>query len=103
MTVRRTCIGCRQVLPESRLFRVVRGSDAELKIGRTLAGRGAWLCARSLECIDIAGKRKAFSRALRGPVKQDSIEALRAEMVERASIEGDADHICGDGVGKKGR
>ncbi|MBI1844883.1 MAG: YlxR family protein [Actinobacteria bacterium] len=96
MPVRRTCIGCRQVRPVTELFRVTRQSDARLAEGRTLPGRGAWLCAGSPACIDLAGKRKAFSRALRGPVGQDSIESLRAAMVERARIGRDADHGRGD-------
>ncbi|MGK2958069.1 MAG: YlxR family protein [Acidimicrobiales bacterium] len=83
----RTCIGCRQIRQESELFRIVRGSDESLEIGRTLPGRGAWLCAGSVSCIDLASKRKAFTRAFRGHVRQETIESLRAEIAERARIE----------------
>ncbi len=91
----------------AELFRVTRQSDTGLAenamsqawclvVGNTLPGRGAWLCADSPTCIDLADKRKSFSRALRGPVRQDSIESLRAAMVERARIGRDVDHDCGD-------
>jgi predicted RNA-binding protein YlxR (DUF448 family) len=52
-----------------------------LGVGRTLVGRGAWLCAGSLGCFEQAVRRKAFSRALRGPVTDAEIDALRTNFV----------------------
>jgi len=48
--------------------------------GRTLPGRGAWLCQSTLPaCAALALRRKAFDRALRGPVDPRSVEdAVRA-------------------------
>jgi predicted RNA-binding protein YlxR (DUF448 family) len=42
------------------------------------AGRGAWLCADSPECIEKAKRRKAFSRALRTEIQGDPAIQLKA-------------------------
>ena len=84
----RTCIGCRRTAAPAQLVRVVRREDGRLEVGRTLPGRGAWLCVGSPACIDKALRRHAFDRALRGPVDPRSVERLRAEAAERARVEG---------------
>jgi predicted RNA-binding protein YlxR (DUF448 family) len=84
----RTCIGCRRLAPPDELVRVVRTADGGLALGRTLPGRGAWLCARSAACVEAAAKKGAFGRALRGRVTDAAMEALRTELAERARIEG---------------
>ncbi|MCL6104726.1 MAG: YlxR family protein [Actinobacteria bacterium] len=83
----RTCIGCRKVTGKSGLFKVTRHSDGSLILGladnaKNGTGRGAWLCKNSPSCIDLAIKRKAFSRALRGSVKLESIEQLKEVIVD---------------------
>jgi predicted RNA-binding protein YlxR (DUF448 family) len=55
----------------------VRTADGGLNVSRTAAGRGAWLCAGSAECIDLAVRRKAFERALKGRVEPAAVEPLR--------------------------
>jgi predicted RNA-binding protein YlxR (DUF448 family) len=62
------------------LFRVVRTEAGTLAVGRSLPGRGAWLCRSSPGCIDRAAGRHAFSRALRGEVTGSAVEGLVAEM-----------------------
>ena len=66
----RTCIGCRGADSRSALLRVVLGPGAD---GRTVVlpdperrrpGRGAWLHP-VVSCLDLAGRRRAFGRALR--------------------------------------
>ncbi|MBW3615788.1 MAG: YlxR family protein [Actinobacteria bacterium] len=84
----RSCIGCRRVAPPEELVRVVRVEDGSLRIGRGLPGRGAWLCAGTPECFDLALRRKAFERAFRAPVRAEAPESLRAKLAERARIEG---------------
>jgi len=79
------------VRPADELVRVVRIPGAGLAVGRTLPGRGAWLCADSPECAAVAGKRRAFGRALRGQVKPAAIAALRTELAERARMVGHRD------------
>ncbi len=48
---------------------MVRRPDGSLAVGRALPGRGAWLCAESEHCLDLARRRRAFGRALRAPVE----------------------------------
>ncbi|WP_081581415.1 YlxR family protein [Timonella senegalensis] len=74
----RTCIGCRAVAPSRQLVRVVLDSNFNSAAGehassaRTarvdrnggLPGRGSWLHPQQ-SCLDVAVKRRAFSRALR--------------------------------------
>jgi hypothetical protein len=84
----RTCVGCRRTTGPDELVRVIRREDGRLEVGRALPGRGAWLCAGSPACIDMAQRRRAFDRALRGPVDASSVDRLRAEAAERARVEG---------------
>ncbi|QXC62590.1 YlxR family protein [Aquihabitans sp. G128] len=64
---RRTCIGCRRVRPPAELTRFVRSDDRSLQIGRTLAGRGAWLCQGSTECFERAARQGGLRPGLPGP------------------------------------
>ncbi len=73
----RTCIGCRRNGPADTMVRVVRLGDGSLTPGRTLPGRGAWLCRGSTTCVDLAEKRRAFERALRGPTRAGAVDDLR--------------------------
>jgi predicted RNA-binding protein YlxR (DUF448 family) len=59
------------------MVRVVRLEDGSLVPGRTLPGRGAWLCLGSVSCVDTAYKRRAYERALRGPVASGAVDDLR--------------------------
>lgn len=63
----RTCIGCRRRESASRLVRVVWDvAAARLRWDPQcrLPGRGAWLHPTP-ECLRQAGRRRAFTRALR--------------------------------------
>src|SRR5207248_8656568 len=84
----RTCIGCRRTAPPGELERVVRRPDGTLTIGRGLPGRGAWLCAGSLSCVDLAARKRAFSRALRAEITPEAVTGLRAAVAERARMKG---------------
>ena len=53
--------------------------EGSLQVGRTLPGRGAWLCAGSLRCVQRAAQRNALSRALRAPVSPEAVLALGQE------------------------
>jgi predicted RNA-binding protein YlxR (DUF448 family) len=59
------------------MVRVVRLADGSLVPGRMLPGRGAWLCQGSPACADVAHKRRAFERALRGPVAGGAVDELK--------------------------
>jgi predicted RNA-binding protein YlxR (DUF448 family) len=62
------------------MVRVVRRPDGSLSVGTGLPGRGAWLCRDSPGCWELAIRRKAFERALRGPVDDSQAEAVRPAM-----------------------
>jgi len=66
------------------MVRVVRTEDGSLAIGRMLPGRGAWLCSEGAACVGLAEKRRAFDRALRGPVSAASVAALYEELNQPA-------------------
>nr|WP_277628316.1 YlxR family protein [Arsenicicoccus dermatophilus] len=78
----RTCVGCRQVADRAALLRAVAvvGDDGRLLVTpdprKRLPGRGAWLHP-DIACLDLALRRKAFSRALRAEVHVD-VELVRA-------------------------
>lgn len=74
----RTCIGCRRrfAVAEGRLVRVAIGPEGTAVIGRSLPGRGAWLCAVDRGCLDRALRTKALHRALR--TDPGDLTALRA-------------------------
>jgi hypothetical protein len=70
------CVGCRRRAAPSALVRVVSGPEGSLVIGRTLPGRGAWICAAAPGCVEKAAKRNAFAKALRVPVAPAAVLAL---------------------------
>ena len=71
-------MGCRQVRHPDLLVRVVRTPEGSLAVGRTLAGRGAWLCAGSPGCLDLAVRRGGFARSFRTPVSAIAMAELRS-------------------------
>lgn len=59
----RTCVGCRRRRPQGELARYVADQHGRPMISRSAAGRGAWVCSQSVECLNIAEKNRAFERA----------------------------------------
>jgi uncharacterized protein len=90
----RTCVGCRGKAPRSVLMRIVavragEGSPegaaiAELDLRRRHPGRGAWLHP-SPDCLDLALRRRALTRALRvaGPLDTSGLAGALAEVAGR--------------------
>ena len=72
----RTCVGCGRRAPQTELVRLARAPDGGILVSRTAPGRGAWLCAGSVACLERAVKRDALRRALRGPVGRRSVDSL---------------------------
>ena len=91
----RTCIGCRERATKRELLRIVAGTDAEDREdpqpgswfvapdpGGTAAGRGAHLHPTA-DCLALAERKRAFSRALRhdaGVHGALSLERLRQHL-----------------------
>ena len=62
----RTCVGCRQVRPQTQLIRLVRQGDGTVVIDRASrgSGRGAYVCP-SAECVGEALQRGRLAKAFR--------------------------------------
>ena len=75
----RTCVGCRERAAKQELLRVVAGDGTLVPdpAGRA-PGRGAHLHP-TIECLELALRRRAFIRALRATDGLAS-EALRAHI-----------------------
>ena len=58
-----------------------------LATGRTLPGRGAWLCAGSPACVEAAKRRKAFDRALRTTVRSQAVDDLKTSLAPRGRLD----------------
>ncbi|MEQ4718227.1 YlxR family protein [Nonomuraea sp. B19D2] len=83
----RTCVGCRVRTAKSELLRLVRVEDQVVPDLRgRLPGRGASLHP-SLSCLELAERRRAFSRAFRVPGPLDV-------SLVRAHLEGDTEMSC---------
>ena len=79
----RTCIACKSVKDKKDLIRIVRTKEGEPELDVTgrKNGRGAYICP-NLSCFDKAEKRKAFFRAFKENIPEDTLKELREE-VER--------------------
>jgi predicted RNA-binding protein YlxR (DUF448 family) len=51
-----------------------------------LHGRGAWLCRESPACVEAGVRRRAFERALRGPISPEAVKRLRENAANRVSM-----------------
>ncbi|MFJ8313667.1 MULTISPECIES: YlxR family protein [unclassified Streptomyces] len=79
----RTCVGCRERAAKSDLLRIVAVEGACAPDPRgTLPGRGAYVHPASV-CLDLAVRRRAFSRAFRTKGALDT--AVLREYVEQAA------------------
>lgn len=79
----RTCIGCRRRASKTDLLRLVgAGNRVVPDPSAHLPGRGAYLHC-GVECLDLAERRRAFSRALRLGGNVD-ISDVRVTVVEQS-------------------
>ncbi|MBC9928123.1 MULTISPECIES: YlxR family protein [unclassified Leucobacter] len=68
----RSCVGCHARANRAELLRVVQRDGQVLPDDRAvLPGRGAWVHP-TVQCVEQAVKRGAFSRALRSSGKLDT-------------------------------
>jgi predicted RNA-binding protein YlxR (DUF448 family) len=65
---------------------VVADGAGGVQIGRSLPGRGAWLCADTASCLDQAARRDALGRALRVRLDADAYAHLRSLLERWAEI-----------------
>ncbi|UQZ90811.1 DUF448 domain-containing protein [Deltaproteobacteria bacterium Smac51] len=86
----RTCIGCRARRGQSEMARLVLvddegGLSVKWDFRRRLAGRGAWLCRGSGECLAAALKKKAFNRAFKVSRPLDLKEVETPQVINTAA------------------
>jgi len=62
------------------LKRVSIGPSGEMVFGRNVAGRGAWLCAGSVRCLENALRKGSLARALRTELDCKAEDRLRSEL-----------------------
>ena len=66
----RTCIGCRRKRGQAELVRLNDKAGRVVPARPGAPGRSAYLCPEQT-CLEAAEKRRAFTRAFRGPVVID--------------------------------
>lgn len=84
----RKCVACHARRKKSEFFRVAKlknNSDKknfEIFVDKTLKspGRGAYIC-KSVECLNLARKKRSFSKALRGKVDDEIYESIEKMLV----------------------
>ncbi|MCE7884650.1 MAG: YlxR family protein [Actinobacteria bacterium ATB1] len=95
-------MGCGRTRSRADLVRLVAQADrVVLDPAKTTPGRGAWLCP-SVVCFDLAGKRRAFERALRlvsGQSDASAGVAARLASLREVFCEMIGDETSGQGSG----
>jgi uncharacterized protein len=83
----RTCLGCRQMRPKSRLLRLVCGANSHVMVDRQgkLPGRGAYVCPLR-SCVEVAVKGTRLREALRQEVTLSPVDELVRTMA--SALEG---------------
>jgi predicted RNA-binding protein YlxR (DUF448 family) len=76
----RTCIGCGTSEDKRDVVRFVRTPDGTVEVDPTgkANGRGAYVHA-TLECFEMAIRKRRITSALRANVSEDDIGRLRAD------------------------
>ncbi|HYJ66366.1 MAG TPA: YlxR family protein [Nocardioidaceae bacterium] len=94
----RTCVGCRERAAKSELIRIVVVSNGATTavapdVRRSAGGRGAHLHP-SAACLELATRRKAWSRALRvsGPVDDTAVWSYIRAVTASGETERDNNH-----------
>ncbi|TKK85009.1 YlxR family protein [Herbidospora galbida] len=83
----RTCVGCRVRTAKSELLRLVVAGDVIIPdLQKRLSGRGASLHP-SLTCLQLADRRRAFTRAFRaeGTLDQTRLRAYLEDLTRKAA------------------
>ena len=72
----RKCVGCRIARPRAELLRLgMQAGEVAPDEAHALPGRGCSLC-RKASCAERAVKGRQISRALKGKVKDPTLDAL---------------------------
>ncbi len=79
----RQCGGCGEMKPKSELVRVVRSPEGEISLDLSgkKNGRGSYIC-RSVNCFNMAVKRKSFERAFSVKLSDEVTAAIEKELAD---------------------
>ena len=93
----RTCIGCGKCEDKRQVVRFVRTPDGTVEVDGSgkANGRGAYVHA-TLECFELAIRKRKLSSALRANVSEDDIGRLRADFERVLDRSGALVHEDGD-------
>ena len=81
----RRCVGCMTSFPKKDVVRlVVRDGKPVFDLTGKMNGRGAYLC-RSLECFDMAVRKKRLKHALGAILTPEETSVLREEYAKEIS------------------
>ena len=69
----RTCVGCRRRFAQAAVVRCALSSGVPV-VGRSVPGRGAWVCSRI--CAEVAVANGGFERAWRRGVDRAGLDAM---------------------------
>ena len=86
----RTCVGCRSTRPKRELLRLVLPQAGAVTVdpGGRMPGRGAYLCAdHPLDCLTVARRKRALTRAFRTTPERVDIDALAADLSRPGQLE----------------
>lgn len=73
-------MGCGRRLDPTAGDRLARTPEGGVEVGRSVPGRGAWLCRGSPRCFEVAARRGRLARALRTALGDGEIARLRATL-----------------------
>src|SRR5690349_8162582 len=93
----RTCIGCGKSEDKRQIVRFVRTPDGTVEVDPSgkANGRGAYVHA-TLECFELAIRKRKIASALRANVSEDDIGRLRADFERVLEHSGALVHEDGD-------
>ena len=80
----RRCIACRESKPQNELMRFTCADGVlTADVTRRNDGRGFYLC-RDEKCIDMAIRRRSFSRALRRNADEEEVRAVIGQALDNS-------------------
>ena len=93
----RTCIGCGTTEEKRAVVRFVRTPDGTIEVDPSgkANGRGAYVHA-TVECFEVAIRKRKLASALRANVSEDDIGRLRADFERVLGYRGALVHEDGD-------
>lgn len=75
----RTCVVCRRRRPQAELVRIGRGADGRPRVGRSVPGRGAYVCPEAA-CLGGLFEKGRLARALRTALPPEVKLAIEEEL-----------------------